>query len=69
MPVNAYTDKKLRAVMSRLIIDGSSVFEIDEECVKRKKVPPECDIEKYLTQDERKNTLQDSYREKNRSGK
>lgn len=34
--------------MGRLIIDGNSVFEIDEECIKKKKVPAECDIEKYL---------------------
>lgn len=37
--------------MSRLIIDGNSVFEIDEECVRKRKIPPECDIEKYLKED------------------
>lgn len=34
--------------MGRLIIDGNSVFEIDEECLKRKRVPKNCDIEKYM---------------------
>jgi len=34
--------------MGKLIIDGNSVFEIDEECVKRRKIPRECDVEKYL---------------------
>lgn len=34
--------------MGRLVIDGTSVFEIDEECVKKKRIPKECDIEKYL---------------------
>ena len=34
--------------MGKLIIDGNSVFEIDEECLKRRKVPLECDIKKYL---------------------
>ena len=34
--------------MGKLIIDGNSVFEIDEECVKRRKPTPQCDIEKYL---------------------
>ena len=28
--------------MGRLIIDGNSVFEIDEECLKQKRVPKEC---------------------------
>ncbi len=34
--------------MGILIIDGNSVFEIDERCLKMKKIPRECDIEKYL---------------------
>ena len=35
--------------MGKLIIDGNSVFEIDEECIKRRKqVPKSCDVEKYL---------------------
>lgn len=34
--------------MGKLIIDGNSVFEIDEECLKRRKVPKNCNIEKYL---------------------
>lgn len=34
--------------MGKLIIDGNSVFEIDEECVKRKNPPESCDIKKYL---------------------
>ena len=34
--------------MGRLIIDGKSVFEIDEECIKKRKVPSECGIEKDL---------------------
>lgn len=34
--------------MGRLIIDGNSVFEIDEQCLKKRKVPKECDVEKYM---------------------
>ena len=34
--------------MGRLIIDGNSVFEIDEECIRKKKIPKECDVEKYI---------------------
>ena len=38
--------------MGRLIIDGNSVFEIDEECIKKKKIPVECNIDKYLNTEE-----------------
>lgn len=41
-------------MMGRLIIDGKSVFEIDEECIKKRKVPSECGIEKYLLKNEKK---------------
>ena len=34
--------------MGKLIIDGNSVFEIDEECMKKKKISKDCDIEKYI---------------------
>ena len=37
--------------MSRLIIDGKSVFEIDEECYKKKKFGKDCDVEKYMNID------------------
>lgn len=37
-----------------LIIDGNSVYEIDEECAKKKKVPKECGIyEKMMQQQKR----------------
>lgn len=39
--------------MGKLIIDGNSVFEIDEDCIKKKRIPKECDIEKYLSKDKR----------------
>ena len=34
--------------MGRLIIDGNSFFEIDEECIKKKRIPSECGLDKYL---------------------
>lgn len=37
-----------------LIIDGNSVFEIDEECIKQKNPPENCDIKKYLKELEEK---------------
>ena len=34
--------------MGKLIIDGNSVFEIDEECIKKKKISKKCGLDKYL---------------------
>lgn len=34
-----------------LIIDENSVYEIDEECVKKRKVPKECEVYKKLMQE------------------
>ena len=33
---------------ARLIIDGNSVYEIDEECLKRRNVPPECGVKEAI---------------------
>lgn len=38
-----------------LVIDKNSVYEIDEECLKRKKVPKECGTEEIAEQLRRKN--------------
>lgn len=43
-----------------LIIDRNSVYEIDEECLKRKKVPKECgtvELIEELRAKEKKNAL------------
>ena len=34
--------------MGKLIIDGNSVYEIDEECLKKRKISPACGIEQAL---------------------
>ena len=34
--------------MGRLIIDGNSVFEIDEQCLKKKRISKSCGIDKYI---------------------
>lgn len=34
--------------MGKLIIDGNSFFEIDEECLKKRKVSKKCGLDKYL---------------------
>ena len=36
--------------MGRLVIDGNSFFEIDEECIKKKRISKKCDLDKYLTE-------------------
>lgn len=34
--------------MGKLIVDGKSVYEVDEACLKKRKVLPECEIEAIL---------------------
>ena len=34
--------------MGKLIIDGNSFFEIDDECIKKKRIPEKCGLDKYL---------------------
>lgn len=39
---------KCRRISEMLIIDGNSVYEIDEECLKKKGVPEECEVYQRL---------------------
>ena len=49
-----------------LIIDGNSVYEIDEECVRKKKVPKECGIyEKMMQQQNREKDRESAARDQN----
>ena len=49
-----------------LIIDGNSVYEIDEECVRKKKVPKECGIyEKMMQQQNREKDREYAARDQN----
>lgn len=41
-------------MFSRLIIDGNSVYEIDEECLKRRNVPPECNVREAIERQKKK---------------
>ena len=51
--------------MGRLIIDGNSFFEIDEECIKKKKVDEKCGLDKYLKEkNQMGNPLDDSKEQK-----
>lgn len=38
-----------------LIIEENSVYEIDEECIRNKKVPPECNTAEKVRQEIKKN--------------
>lgn len=46
--------------MGKLIIDGNSVFEIDEDCIKNRKFPLDCDIEKYLKEEQPQKELKNN---------
>lgn len=46
--------------MGRLIIDGNSFFEIDEECLKRRKNAKKCGLDKYLKEHTINEKTQDS---------
>ena len=41
-------------MMGKLVIDGNSVFEIDEECMEKREISPDCDVEKYFEEQELK---------------
>ena len=41
--------------MGKLIVDGNSVYEIDEECLKNRPVPEECKVYDALRKMEKKN--------------
>ena len=49
-------------MFSRLIIDGNSVYEIDEECLKRRSVPPECGVTEAIERQQKKENKEKSFR-------
>lgn len=46
--LRAYAYIKAKKIMGKLIVDGKSVYEIDEECLKKRKVPTGCKVEEAL---------------------
>ena len=51
--------------MGKLVIDGNSFFEIDEECIKKKKISKKCGLDKYLKEKKvREQTEQIKYNKK-----
>lgn len=43
--------------MGRLVIDGKSVYEIDEECVKKRRLPKDCGIYEHLGEFDKKDRM------------
>ena len=39
--------------MGKLIIDGYSFFEIDDECLKKKRVLKKCGLDKYFREEDK----------------
>lgn len=60
MTDTAYNDSVQEVVM--LVVENNSVYEIDEECVKRRKVPEECGVYQKLVQ--KKEDAADTRKEK-----
>lgn len=52
--------------MGRLIIDGNSFFEIDEECIKKKRITKDCDLEKYIKYDNSKECQENQRKGRNK---
>lgn len=46
--MNILYKKKKENKMGKLVIDGNSFFEIDEECIKKKNISKKCGLDKYL---------------------
>ncbi len=44
--MNTIKEKGKKQMHERLIIDGNSVYEVDEECLKRRNVPTECRVKR-----------------------
>lgn len=40
--------------MGKLIIEGNSVYEVDEECIKRRAVPESCEVLEAIKRMERR---------------
>ena len=53
MPRMEYLIRKRQreVIMGKLVIDGNSFFEIDEECIKKKKISKKCGLDKYLKEE------------------
>ena len=54
--------------MGRLIIDGNSFFEIDEECIKKKRIQKDCGLDKYLNEKDNTDINEKEVLNKNKRG-
>lgn len=55
--------------MGKLIIDGNSFFEIDEECLKKKRVLKKCGLDKYFREEDKYMTKNKTERKINQNNK
>ena len=55
--------------MGKLIIDGNSFFEIDEECLKKKRVLKKCGLDKYFREEDKYMTKNKTERKINQNYK
>jgi hypothetical protein len=55
--------------MGKLIIDGNSFFEIDEECLKKKRVLKKCGLDKYFREEDKYETKNKTERKINQNYK
>lgn len=49
---------KITLMYAKLIIDGNSVYEVDEECLKKRDVPKECRIKEAIARQMEKERTQ-----------
>ena len=52
--------------MGILIIDGNSVYEVDEECLRKHHVPPECEVLEAIERQEKRNAKEQNKRKGSR---
>jgi hypothetical protein len=55
--ISACSISKGGFLMGRLIVDGNMVYEIDEECLKKRTPPDECGVQKELEKQRRGSSL------------
>lgn len=59
MTTSAYDnkEKKTKGLIFMLVIDNNSVYEIDEDCIRKKKLPKECGVCDKVLQEIQKNEI------------
>lgn len=53
--------------MGKLIVEGNSVYEIDEECIRRRNVPARCEVLEAIKRMEQKEEERETAGSQNRN--